>query len=388
MAGKLEYLLKHNKFAQKTYVVVCSFGFRVLGLFVKKNRKKVLIQSLIGKNYGDSPKVLYDAMRANEHFKDYEYVWAFDDPSKFEVEGAKKVKLTSIQYYLEALTSGIWISNVSIERGLKFKPKETIYLNTWHGIPIKVIGNSQKTRDDYDYSSIDFMCCSSEFEKKIFIRDFNIKEETIVQCGMPRNDELYHPSESVVQTVRKELKIPDDKKIILYAPTWRDSTDGGSSYQIAPPMNLEHWKDILGGEYVLLFRMHHLTTKLMGVQFNDFVRDVSNYPQINNLMIAADILISDYSATIFDYSILEKPIISFAYDLEEYSNVRGFYEQLDKDVLPGDVFKTENEIIQHIQSMDYAAECKRARHVKEKYVNVAGNATKACIDFLINQTTK
>lgn len=209
-----------------------------------------------------------------------------------------------------------------------------------------------------------------------------------IQPMVGRNDELYHPSESVVQAVRKELKIPDEKKIILYAPTWRDSTDGGSSYQIAPPMNLEHWKDTLGGEYVLLFRMHHLTTKLMGVQFNDFVRDVSNYPQINNLMIAADILISDYSATIFDYSILEKPIISFAYDLEEYSNVRGFYEQLDKDVLPGDVFKTENEIIQHIQSMDYAAECKRARHVKEKYVNVAGNATKACIDFLINQTTK
>lgn len=387
MAGKLEYILKHNKFVQKAYVIVFSTGFRVLGAFIGKNKKQVLFQSLIGKNYGDSPKVLYDAMRADEHFKDYEYVWAFDDPDNFEVEGAKKIKLTSAQYYIEALRSGIWISNVSIERGLKFKPKGTISLNTWHGIPIKVIGNSQKTRNDYDYSSVDFMCCSSEFEKNIFIRDFNIKAETIFQCGMPRNDELFHPSEADAQAVRKELGISEGKKIILYAPTWRDSTDGGVSYQIAPPMNLDYWKEQLGDEYVLLFRMHHLTTKLMGVQFNDFVLDVSHYPQINKLMIAADILISDYSATIFDYSILEKPIISFAYDLEEYSESRGFYEHLDRDVLPGDVFRTEQDVIRHIQSMDYAFECEKARNVKKKYVDVTGSATEACMDYLISKTS-
>lgn len=387
MAGKLEYILKHNKFIQKAYVVVFSTGFQILGLFIKKNKKQVLLQSLIGKNYGDSPKVLYDAMRVDEHFKDYKYIWAFEDPSQFEVVGAKKIRLTSIQYYLEALRSGIWISNVSIERGLKFKPRGTISLNTWHGIPIKVIGNAQKTRNDYDYSSVDFMCCSSEFEKKVFMRDFNVKEDVIFQCGMPRNDELYYPSEEAVQSVRKELEIPEGKKIILYAPTWRDSTDGGSSYQITPPMDLDYWKKQLGDKYVLLFRMHHLTTKLMGVTFNDFVRDVSHYPQINRLMMASDILISDYSATIFDFSILEKPIISFAYDLEEYSEARGFYEQLDKDVLPGNVFKTEKDVIQHILSMDYADECEKTRRVKKKYVNVTGNATKACLDFLISKTS-
>lgn len=387
MSGKLEYILKHNRIIQKAYVVVCSAGVRAIGHFVKKKKKQVLLQSLIGKSYGDSPKVLYDAMRTNEHFKDYEYIWAFDNPDKYEVDGAKKIKLTSFRYYIEALRSGIWISNVSIERGLKFKPKGTVYLNTWHGIPIKVIGNSQKTRNDYDYSSIDFMCSSSEFEKRIFIRDFHIKEEAIVQCGMPRNDELYHPSESVAQAVRRELGIPEGKKIILYAPTWRDSTDGGVSYQIAPPMNLEFWKEMLGDKYVLLFRMHHLTTKLMGVQFNDFVMDVSHYPQINKLMIAADMLISDYSATIFDYSITEKPIISFAYDLEEYSKTRGFYEKLDQDVLPGNVFKTEQEVIEHIQHMDYDMECAKTKRLKEKYIKTTGNATGVCMDYLIRSVS-
>lgn len=388
MAGKLEYILKHDKLVQKVYVIVFSAGFRLLGLFIKKDRKQIMFQSLIGKNYGDSPKVLYDAIKENNHFRNYRFVWAFDDPDKFEVDGAKKIKLTSAKYYIEALRSGIWISNVSIERGLKFKPRGTIYLNTWHGIPIKVIGNSQKTRSDYDYSTVDFMCCSSEFERNIFIRDFKIKREATYKCGMPRNDELYHPAETIRNSVRKRLGIPDKKKIIFYAPTWRDSNDGGTSYQIAPPMNLDYWEEQLGDEYVLLFRMHHLTTKLMGIQFNDFAIDVSNYPKINDLMIASDILMSDYSATIFDYSILEKPIISFAYDLKEYAENRGFYEQLDKDVLPGDVFRTEKEVIQHIKSMDYEKECINARRIKKKYVDVSGNATKSCLDYLIKKTSR
>lgn len=382
---KIEYILKHNTVIQKLYVVLFSLLFRFMGLFIKRDEKQILMQSLIGKTYGDSPKVLFEALKKDPRFKDYKYVWAFDDPDAFEVPGAKKIKLTSLQYYIEALRSGIWISNVSIERGLKFKPKKTISINTWHGIPIKVLGNSQKTRNDYDYSTVDFMCCSSDFERTIFIRDFRIKPETIFQCGMPRNDELYHVTDKQKLQARKELGIPDGKKVILYAPTWRDSTDGGSSYQIAPPMNMDYWQQELGDEYVLLFRMHHLTTKALGVEFNDFVRDESHEPSINKLMIAADILISDYSATIFDFSILEKPVISFAYDLEEYAEARGFYEKLDVDVLPGDVFRTEQEVIRHIKTMDYEAECEKCRRIKNKYVAVDGHATQACIDFLVSK---
>ena len=386
MIQKLEYILKHNIFVQKAYTSIFSTCFKLLGLFLKKKPKQVLIQSLIGKNYGDSPKVLFDAMKADPHWKDYEFIWAFEDPKKFDVEGAKKIKLTSLQYYIDALRSGIWISNVSIERGLKFKPKDTISLNTWHGIPIKVIGNSQKTRNDYDYSSVDFMCCSSRFDRDIFIRDFRIKPEAIYQCGMPRNDELYHVTEEQKKQARKELNIPNNKKVILYAPTWRDSTDGGVTFQISPPINLARWERELGEKYVLLFRMHHLTTEALGLKYNTFIRDVSQEPSINKLMIAADILISDYSATIFDFSILEKPIISFAYDLEDYGEVRGFYEKLDIDVLPGNVFRTESEVIKHIQSMNYNAECAKAKRVKEKYIHVDGHATQVCMEYLFQRT--
>ncbi len=285
-------------------------------------------------------------------------------------------------YYIETLRAGIWITNVNIERGLRYKPKSTVYLNTWHGVPVKIIGNSQKTRSDYDYSDVDFMCCSCEFERNIFIRDFKVRKETTVKCGMPRNDELYHIDAKLIDKYRKELNIPADKKVILYAPTWRDSSDGGKSYQISPPIDIDYWQRLLGDEYVMLFRMHHLTTEMMGITFNDFVRDLSDYPEINKLMIVADILISDYSATIFDYSILERPIISFAYDYEEYSQNRGFYENLC-DVVCGNVFKTQEDVISHIKNMDNKKEIKKAASIKNRYIDTDGQATEACIDFLV-----
>lgn len=379
---KIEYLLKHNKFVQKTYVIVFSLLFRFLGLFIRPDPHRIIFQSMIGKSFGDSPRVLFDRIRNDKRFDGYKFVWAFDDPEKFHVKGAEKVKLNSLSYYIETLRAGIWITNVNIERGLRYKPKSTIYLNTWHGVPVKIIGNSQKTRSDYDYSDVDFMCCSCEFERNIFIRDFKVRKETTVKCGMPRNDELYHIDAKLIDKYRKELNIPADKKVILYAPTWRDSSDGGKSYQISPPIDIDYWQRLLGDEYVMLFRMHHLTTEMMGITFNDFVRDLSDYPEINKLMIVADILISDYSATIFDYSILERPIISFAYDYEEYSQNRGFYENLC-DVVCGNVFKTQEDVISHIKNMDNKKEIKKAASIKNRYIDTDGQATEACIDFLV-----
>lgn len=387
MIKRIEHILKHNQLIQKIYVVVFSFVFKVLSVFIKRNPKQIIFQSLIGKSFGDSPKILFDAIKADERFNDYKFIWAFDDPDKFKVEGAQKISLRSLKFYIEALRSGVWITNVSIERGLKFKPKGTVYLNTWHGVPIKLIGNSQKTRNDYDYSDIDFMCCSSEFERGIFIRDFNIRPDTIVKCGMPRNDELYSTTDEEVARLREKYNIPEGKKVVLYTPTWRDSTDGGKTFQVAPPIDVNYWEKKLGSEYVMLFRMHHLTTEFMGIDFNDFARDVSHVPEINELMKIADVLLSDYSATIFDYSILEKPILAFAYDLEEYKEARGFYNDLEY-VLPGDVLYTADEVIDRLLNMNVDEEIERARSIKSRYIESDGNATEACLNFLLGQTVE
>ena len=137
----------------------------------------------------------------------------------------------------------------------------------------------------------------------------------------------------------------------------------------------------MGADYVMLFRMHHLTTAMIGIKYDDFARDVTAVPQINKLLAVTDILISDYSAAIFDYCILERPVISFAYDYEAYSESRGFYEKID-DILPGDNFRTQEEVVRHIKTMDYAEECAKARRIKEKYVQTDGRATEACMEYI------
>ena len=187
-----------------------------------------------------------------------------------------------------------------------------------------------------------------------------------------------------IKALKEKLGLPLDKKVILYAPTWRDSNDGGQSYSLRPPMNMDYWQQQLESEFVMLFRMHAYTNKVMGLTYNDFMRDVSEYPSINDLMKVSDILISDYSACIVDYSILERPIICFAYDYEEYSRTRGVNLDFEKE-MPSGVKRTEQEVINHIKNMNYLAECEHTKSFKNKYTYIGGQATQICVETLFGK---
>ena len=384
--NKIEYLLKHNAFMQKTYKVCAGSALRVAGWFVKTDPDLVIINSLGGKRFGDSPKVIYDYLRCHDEFKHLHLVWAFENPAKFDT-GCETIKMDTWTYFKTALKAKYWISNVNIERGLSFKKKATHYLNTWHGVPLKYIGNDCPGRDDYDMSYIDSFCYSGPFEYDIYQRAFRVKGQNLLLSGLPRNDELYDVDDEKVAEMRKRLNIPEERKVLLYAPTWRDSEDGGKTYNLAPPVDFRKWERELGDDYVLLFRAHHFTTQHMKIEFNDFVRDMSDYPAINDLMIASDILISDYSATIFDYCILERPIISFAYDYEDYKVSRGLYVDLPTE-LPCGIVKTEDEVIESIRNMDSKASSEKVKVFKNKYVPEGGNATEICVKALFGDMKK
>lgn len=384
LKNKIEYLLKHNAFFQKSYKLCFGSSLRMAGCFVKTDPNLVLINSLGGKRFGDSPKMIYDYLRSHDEYKHLRLVWSFvDNPTKYDT-GCENIKMDTWHYFKTALKAKYWISNVNIERGLDFKKKATHYLNTWHGVPLKFIGNDCPGRKDYNMSYVDSFCYSGPFEFDIYQRAFKVKAGNMLLSGLPRNDELYHVNAEKVAEMRKRLNIPDGKKVLLYAPTWRESEDGGKTYNLAPPVDFKKWEKELGDEFVLLFRAHHFTTQHMKIQFNDFIRDASDYPAINDLMIASDILISDYSATIFDYCILERPIVSFAYDFEDYKESRGLYIDLATE-LPCGIVKTEDEVIESIKTMDYAAASERTKAFKNKYVPVGGNATELCVKALFGE---
>ncbi len=382
--ARLDYVLKHNKLVNRLFRSTLSSVMKVWGTFIPVDDKLILFSGH-SRKYNDSPRAIYEYMIARKEFKDYKFVWALEDPDNVEIPGpAIKIKADSAAYFKASLKAKYWITCVNIERSLRYKKKGCKYLNTWHGVAFNCIGNAAGGRNDYDFSHINYFCYESDYQKNIFKRDFNVREDALIPTGLPRNDVLYSTTPKEINLLKKKLGLPLDKKIILYAPTWRDSKDGGASYAIKPPIDFKAWERKLKDEYVLLLRTHAYTTNLLGVQFNDFCRDFSNYPNINDLYKVSDILISDYSACIADYSILERPVICFAYDYDEYKAERGLYIDFRQE-MPNGVFSDQESILKHILSLDYAAECRKTKHmIKDKFTYIGGNATQKCVETIFD----
>lgn len=384
LRAKIDYELKHHSWILKMFRLLASTVMRFWGMFVKTDPKMVLFSAL-GRQYNDSPKAIYEAMLRQSRFKDYRFVWALENMDT-EIPGHPiRVKADSFQYFKTSLKARYWITSVNIERSLRYKKKDCIYLNTWHGVSLNAVGNGVPGRDDFDFSHLNYFCYESEWNKRLLMQSFKVPEHLMLASGLPRNDALYHVTDTKILALKQQLGLPLDKKIILYAPTWRDSDDQGKTYSLKPPIHLDKWEDRLGDHYILLFRTHHYTTRLLGVQFNDFVRDVSNYPSINDLFIVSDLLISDYSSCITDYSILERPVVCFAYDYDAYSKQRGINIDFRTE-MPAGIQKTEDEVLDHILNMDEAEECRKTREMlKNRFTYIGGHATEICINAVFGK---
>lgn len=384
--ARLDYVLKHNYAVNRLFNWSVSSFMRLWGRFISTDEKMVIFSGHTRK-YNDSPKTLYEYMLAHpEKYGKYQCVWALEDPDSVEIPGnANKIKADTLEYFKYTLKAKYWITCVNIERSLHYKKRDCRYLNTWHGTPFKHIGNDAGVRKDYDFGSMDFFCYASDYEKEIYKRAFNVREDALIPTGLPRNDELYKVTQEEVEELKKRLGLPHDKKIILYAPTWRESTDNGKTCAIKPPVDAKKWEKVLKDDYVVLFRMHAYTNKLLGLEFNDTLRDYSTYPNVNDLFKVADILISDYSASMADFSILERPVLCFTYDYEEYRKERGLYMDYETE-MPSGLLKTEDEVLEYIKDMDYEKECEKTRRMlKAKLLQYGGNATETCLSVLFDK---
>lgn len=204
---------------------------------------------------------------------------------------------------------------------------------------------------------------------------FHTTKSSILLSDLPRNDPLVSVTEQQVKAARERLQIPQNKKVILYAPTYREfNRDKFNACYLKPPMDLKKWRAALGDEYVLLFRAHYEVVNVLGIgEDDDFIRNVSSYPVLNDLMIVSDLLISDYSSIYFDYAILEKPMFSFVYDLEEYREKRGLYLDL-YEVMPCRINRDEDSLIDELLEFDYKDYCEKTRAFKRRFTPNAGFA--------------
>ena len=382
---RLTSIIKYFSWVYKIYYCIFSVLINLLKLVIQPNDKLILFNSYGGRKYDDSPKVIYEEMIRDARFHDFRYVWAFHEPERFDVPGtAIKIKTNSIRYFITALEARAWITNSGITRGLRFKGKKTFFLNTWHGTPIKSMG-IDVTDPDIAFiapktARIDKMNVQSQYEVELFGRAFGLENSQFLQCGLPRNDALVRCTREENLALKRRLKIPEDKKVILYAPTFRDyEHDAGRNCILMPPINLNTWQTALQTGFVLLFRVHYEVAKSMEIKENDFVRDMTGYPVLDELMKVADVLISDYSSIFFDFSVMDKVMLHFTYDYDEYARRRGLYFDI-REWLSG--ANQEEKVIDILKNLNWTAEVDRCIQFREHFVNFYGNATKQTLNCI------
>lgn len=377
--------VKYSPCLYTIYYYLGSMAVKLLGHFMREDPKLIVFSSFGGRKYDDSPKEIYEAMINDSRFDGYKLVWAFNNPENFDLFSKEKVKVDTLSYYKTLLKARVWVTNSSMTRGLNFTGKNTFKLNTWHGTPIKRMGrdiNDGNTSFSSKGKSKDdgIMLAQGDYDIEVFSRAFQMSKECFAKIGLPRNDKLAHSTKEQNESLKKKLGIPLNKKVILYAPTFREyNKDSGNNIVLSMPINLIEWQKRLGDNYVLLFRAHYEVARVMGIVDNEFVKEVSSYPNLDDLMLASDILISDYSSIFFDYAIQGKPMFCYAYDYDEYTKNRGLYFDIRKE-LPS--ANDEESLLKLIEQIDLkkASEC--AQIFQIRYVTEFGDATMKALDII------
>src|SRR5699024_3034663 len=336
-------------------------------IFRKLPRKDNLVffESFLGKNYSDNPKYIYEYLDA--HYPEYKTVWSFNE--KTTIPGkAKQVQRFSLRYFYTLARAKYWVNNSRMPYYLQ-KRKEGVYLQTWHGTPLKrlvfdmddvYLAGSQDYKANFYTQSRrwDYLNSANAFSTKIFKRSFQY-DNPMLEYGYTRNDILYKRNNTDdIMNLKKKLGIPTDKKVVLYAPTWRDDDYvARGQYNFNLELDLKDMKKQLGEQYIIIVRTHSLVSEMLDLSaYEGFAFNFSNYDDIAELYLVSDIMITDYSSVFFDYANLKRPILFFTFDLEKYRDkLRGFYLDIENE-LPGPLLKTSDEVMNAIKNIEQVKE--------------------------------
>ena len=332
-------------------------------------RKKnwIVFESFFGRGYSDSPKYLYEYMLKKFGNK-YKYIWVINKP-KDSIKGKPVViAYQGLRHVYYSTRAKYHIYNVR-QPGWFKKEDDMVFLETWHGTPLKklvfdmedvhVVTQAYKEVFYKDSRLWDYVISANSFSTEVFQRAFDIDGDKIIECGYPRNDLLYSEDKDVLAgRIKKKLDIHEGKKVILYAPTWRDNAFyGPGKYKFNLAVDLKRLYTELSDEYVLLLRTHYqISDKLDLSEYDGFVYNVSDYEDVSELYLISDICVTDYSSVFFDYANLRRPILFYVYDYDLYKDeLRGMYLDMETEI-PGPLLKSEQELIDAIKNIDDISE--------------------------------
>ncbi|MFC5180339.1 bifunctional glycosyltransferase/CDP-glycerol:glycerophosphate glycerophosphotransferase [Actinomadura harenae] len=324
---------------------------------VRPVRDLVVFDSFRGRQYSCNPRGLHDELRRRR--SDLDCVWVTRNADFGTPTGARTVLAGSREHYEAMARARYLFGNWSQPEWFAKRDGQT-YVQCWHGTPLRAIGWDVPDRPERrtgkrpwmerDVPQWDLLIAQNEFSVPHFRRAFGYDREVLVS-GYPRNDIFASAHrERMADAVRLRLGISSAKRVVMYAPTWRNDARTGDR-AVRPPLDLARLSAALGPHHVLLLRAHHLAPARTPVPADGAVLDVSAYPDIAELYLIADVLVTDHSSAMFDYAVTGRPILFLAQDDEEGG---GLYVDLDAEA-PGPVLGTQDDLADALRALDTLA---------------------------------
>ena len=369
---------------KKLYIAGCW----VLSLALPIDKNKVVFSSYYGRGYSDNPKAICEAMRkANSKAK---LVWLCKNEKEAATlpEGVIPCPYDSAKRVWQLATARVWVDNC--RKYDRFKKKGQYYLQTWHGFPLKRIEKDalEALAPDFEKGAIkdsamtDLLLSNSGFVTETLRRCFWYAGE-IAEYGSPRNDVFLTPDPATDIKVRDAYNLPHDRKLVLYAPTFR-ADHSVEAYRIDAEMLAASLERRFGGEWSVLIRLHPNVAKDSEGLFpydNNRIINATMYPDMQELLCASDMLITDYSSSMFDFALGGKPCVRFALDLDAYMGDRNFYFDYDEIPFP---YATSNEAMKKlIEDFDIETyNTARDEFYKRLNIHEDGRASQRCAQWI------
>ena len=407
----------HTKFSGVKFIpegstVAWQFRYRKLSKLTKKvayrcmrallpvQQNTYFFQSYLARALSDSPRALYEYVAAND--TNAHLVWSLNDINVPVLPNTTTVRPGSLAHYYYLARAKYIISNTGLADGFE-KRQSQIHLQTWHGSPIKRVGRDKGLDDSQRkvrgagetkkltgfarrVSMWDYLIAANSLSAKAFSTAWRFGGEMLCM-GYPRNDALLD-AEWVADkraSVRRELGIPDDHTVALWAPTWTDDARkvaGRRLFTLPIDLNeVAHTEKL-----TILVKLHYLVADSLddsglGIKFIN----VSDWDDVNDLFPASDVLISDFSGVIPDYALTNKPVIIYSPDFDKYMSTRGTYVDLET-AGPGPVVRTQTELFERLANLewqkDFTAQREAFAEIYREYET--GHACESIINRVVN----
>jgi CDP-glycerol glycerophosphotransferase len=359
--------------------------------WMSKVKPNKIIFMTFNHTYSCNPKYICQELLRQKLPVDIVWVVKPDKPIDTP-EGVRQVVYGTFAYLKEVATAKVWVDNAFgfSWNPIPIKKKNQFYIQTWHGsLGLKRIGKENVKNKRWSFAArlnakwVDLCISNSAFETDVF-RQTHWPKNAILELGHARNDVLFAENAAIAARVRQHFGIQDGTKIALYAPTFRND-DATACYDLDHSRLLDALAQKFGGAWVLLNRYHMKTLKARDAQVSDpRILDATAYPDIQELMVASDVGITDYSSWICDFVLTGRPGFLYAPDLAVYDRERGFYYPLEETPFP--IAQSNDELMQNILDFDarlYAD--KKDQFLAARGCKETGSAAKQIVEVIKQQ---